>query len=52
VRAIVKTPNRPAPTAIHDVGEPTPKADEALVAVRAFSVNRGELALLATRPQG
>lgn len=52
MRAIVNTPNRPAPTAIHDVGKPSPTAEEALVAVRAFSVNRGELALLATRPQG
>jgi NADPH:quinone reductase len=52
MRAIVNTPNRPAPTAIHNVQEPTPRADEALVAVRAFSVNRGELILLATRPEG
>jgi NADPH:quinone reductase len=52
VRAVVNTPNRPAPTAIHNVQEPAPKADEALVTVRAFSLNRGELALLATRPAG
>jgi NADPH:quinone reductase-like Zn-dependent oxidoreductase len=52
VHAVVNTPNRPAPTAIHDVQEPAAKADQALVAVRAFSVNCGELALLATRPAG
>jgi NADPH2:quinone reductase len=35
-----------------DLPEPAPAADEALVEVRAFAVNRGELALLAMRPEG
>src|SRR5690348_6707220 len=46
MKAIVNTP---AGAGIADVGDPRPAAGEALVAVRAFSVNRGELALLAAR---
>jgi len=35
-----------------EVGEPQPCANEALVAVRATSLNRGELRLLTIRPDG
>jgi NADPH:quinone reductase-like Zn-dependent oxidoreductase len=52
LRAIVNTPGQLDPTAIHDIPEPAPKAHEALVVVRAFSVNPGELGLLAARPEG
>lgn len=42
--------NTPQGTVLRTVDEPGPRAaGEALVAVRAFSVNRGELALLAAR---
>lgn len=34
-----------------DLPEPEPGTDEALVEVRAFGINRGELNLLATRPE-
>ncbi|MFC5007430.1 zinc-binding dehydrogenase [Dactylosporangium cerinum] len=48
MRAVVNTPQGPV---IREVAEPERTANEALVAVRAFSVNRGELALLAARTQ-
>jgi NADPH2:quinone reductase len=46
MQAIVNTPQGPI---IQRVADPVPAAEEALVSVRAFSVNRGELALLAVR---
>jgi NADPH:quinone reductase-like Zn-dependent oxidoreductase len=46
MRTVLNTPQGPV---IRDIAEPTPADNEALVAVRAFSVNRGELALLAAR---
>src|SRR5437763_4144174 len=50
--AIVNTPGGPEPVAIREVAEPQPKPNEALVAVHAFSLNRGELRLLQVRPEG
>ena len=49
MKAIVNTPHGPAITVVDD---PRPGTGEALVAVRAFSVNRGELALLQARTDG
>jgi NADPH:quinone reductase len=50
--AVVTTPNGPAPVELQEVPEPQPAANEALVEVRAFSLNRGELRLFQTRPEG
>lgn len=50
--AIVNTPGGPEPVAIRDVPEPQPRPHEALVAVHAFSLNRGELRLFQVRPEG
>src|SRR6266481_3794864 len=50
--ALVNTPSGTAPVEIREVPEPSPAANEALVEVRAFSLNRGELRLMQTRPEG
>jgi NADPH2:quinone reductase len=50
--AVVNTPGGAEPVAISEVTEPEPKPNEALVAVHAFSLNRGELRLLQVRPEG
>jgi len=50
--AIVNTPSGPEPVAIREVAEPELRPDEALVAVHAFSLNRGELRLFQVRPDG
>ncbi len=50
--ALVNTPNGTSPVEVREVPEPTPAANEALVEVRAFSLNRGELRLMQTRPEG
>src|SRR5713101_6316806 len=52
VLAVVNTPSAPIPVELREVGEPEPAAGEAIVEVHAFSVNRGELALLGIRPEG
>jgi NADPH:quinone reductase len=52
VLAIVNTPNGRTPVELREVPEPQPVAHEALVEVRAFSLNRGELRLFQVRPEG
>lgn len=50
--AIVNTPGAPEPVAMREVAEPELCPNEALVAVDAFSLNRGELRLFEVRPEG
>jgi len=50
--ALVNTPSAPIPVELNEVPEPVPVPSEAIVEVHAFSLNRGELALLAGRPEG
>jgi NADPH2:quinone reductase len=50
--ALVNTPSAPIPVEFREVPEPEPTPDEAVVEVHAFSINRGELALLANRADG
>ena len=50
--AVVNTPKGSAPVEIREVPEPQPAPNEALVEMRAFSLNRGELRLLQIRPEG
>jgi NADPH:quinone reductase len=52
MRAIVNTPNGPAPVELREVPEPVPKPNEAMVAVRAFSLNRGELRSFRNNDEG
>ncbi len=49
---LVNTPDGPAPVMLRDLAEPKPAANEALVAVRAFSLNRGELRSFGNNPEG
>jgi NADPH2:quinone reductase len=50
--AIVNTPGVSAPIELREVADPRPAPNEALVEVRAFSLNRGELRLFQSRPEG
>ena len=53
MRAVVNTPDGPGRVGVTgDAPEPVPTPNEALVGVQTFSLNRGELALLAARPAG
>jgi NADPH:quinone reductase len=50
--ALVNTPGGPTPVELREVAEPQPAPNAALVEVRAFSLNRGELRLFQIRPEG
>jgi NADPH:quinone reductase-like Zn-dependent oxidoreductase len=50
--AVVNTPGSRTPVELREVPEPQPAANEAVVEVRAFSLNRGELRLFQARPEG
>src|SRR5450755_3754317 len=52
MRAVVNTPGSLAPVELRDVPEPIPGPNEALVAVRAFSLNRGELRSFVNNEEG
>src|SRR5258708_13775547 len=50
--ALVATQRPDTPVEIREVAEPSAAHDEAIVEVHAFSLNRGELSLLASKPEG
>ena len=50
--AVVNTPNGRDPIEIREVAEQQPAPNQAVVEVRAFSLNRGELRLFQIRPEG
>jgi NADPH2:quinone reductase len=53
MQGFITDPNAPGGLRLaEDLPEPTPAANEVLVEVRAYSVNRGELFLLKIRPNG
>jgi NADPH:quinone reductase len=50
--ALTRDGHNDPPVALKEVSEPEPTPDHALIEVHASSLNRGELALLAARPDG
>jgi NADPH2:quinone reductase len=52
VLALVNTPNGAAPVELCELPEPRPSRNEALVEVRAFSLNRGELRSFRNNEEG
>ena len=50
--AVVNTPNGKVPVELRQVPEPALKPHEALVAVQAFSLNRGELRSFRNNEEG
>jgi NADPH:quinone reductase-like Zn-dependent oxidoreductase len=49
---LVNTPNGNAPLELRELPEPQPARNEFLVAVRAFSLNRGELRSFVNNAEG
>jgi hypothetical protein len=49
---LVNTPNGKAPVELRELPEPRPQRNEALVAVHAFSLNRGELRSFRNNEEG
>ena len=52
MRALVADSTAPGRIAIRDVPDPVPTPGEVVVAVRAFSINRGEMRMLGTAADG
>jgi NADPH:quinone reductase-like Zn-dependent oxidoreductase len=52
VKALVAAPGAPGGIELRDVAEPEPDADQAIVDVRAMSLNRGECSALRTADDG
>ena len=52
MRALVAAPGRPANVELRDVAEPEPSPNEAVVEVRASSLNRGECSALQSAADG
>ncbi len=52
MRALVATSNAAAPVTLRDVAEPQPAGNEALVEVKAISLNRGEVRGLSNSAEG
>jgi len=52
ITVVLRDGRHDPPIALEQIEAPQPAANEALVAVHASTINRGELALLASRPDG
>lgn len=52
MRALVADSSAPSRIAFREVPEPVPATGDVTVAVRAFSINRGELGLIRRKPDG